>query len=319
MKIRLVAATFLCGLLIAGFNPMANRPQAEFSGKVEQNNVWIFTSFRGNGEDGLHLAYSRDGYKWTALKNDQSFLTPTLGTRLMRDPSIVQGPDGIFHMVWTTGWNDDGFGYADSKDLITWSEQHYLPVNRETKGAKNTWAPDAFYNQKSKRFLIVWATTVPGRFPETDNQDKYNHRLYYVTTRDFQKFTAPELFYNPGFNSIDGTLLKANGWYQLIFKDERPGQKNLRLAQAEKAEGPYGEPSAPISGDWVEGPSIAKIGDRWLLYFDHYHNPQYYGALESKDLKEWQDVSAKVSFPRGHRHGTVLRISEQALGKLLAL
>lgn len=57
----------------------------------------------------------------------------------------------------------------------------------------------------------------------------------------------------------------------------------------------------------------------WLLliYFDHYHNPQYYGALESKDFKQWQDLSTKVSFPKGHRHGPVLQISEQALGKLL--
>ncbi len=198
------------------------------------------------------------------------------------------------------------------------SEQNYLSVNGAVKDAKNTWAPDAFYDEKTKQFLIIWATTVPGRFPETDGQDKYNHRLYYVATKDFQKFTEPKLFYDPGFNSIDGTLLKANGKYHLIVKDERPGQKNLRIATAEKAEGPYSAPSAPISGDWVEGPSVMKTGDRWLIYFDHYHNPQYYGALESKDLKQWQDVSAKVSFPKGHRHGTVLPIRREVLVRLLA-
>ncbi|MCY3022742.1 MAG: hypothetical protein NTW87_27505, partial [Planctomycetota bacterium] len=59
--------------------------------------VLLFTSFRGNGEDGLHLAYSRDGYTWTALKNDRSFLKPAVGGKLMRDPSLLQGPDGTFH------------------------------------------------------------------------------------------------------------------------------------------------------------------------------------------------------------------------------
>jgi hypothetical protein len=33
---------------------------------------YLFTSFRGNGEDGLHLAWSRDGHKWAALGGDRS-------------------------------------------------------------------------------------------------------------------------------------------------------------------------------------------------------------------------------------------------------
>jgi len=34
----------------------------------------VFTSFRRNGDDGLHLAWSRDGYTWTPLKNDKPLL-----------------------------------------------------------------------------------------------------------------------------------------------------------------------------------------------------------------------------------------------------
>ncbi len=32
--------------------------------------VYIFSYFKGNGEDGLHPAYSNDGYNWTALRHD---------------------------------------------------------------------------------------------------------------------------------------------------------------------------------------------------------------------------------------------------------
>ncbi len=39
-----------------------------------QKNVYLFSYFKGNGEDGLHLAYSYDGYTWTALNGDASFL-----------------------------------------------------------------------------------------------------------------------------------------------------------------------------------------------------------------------------------------------------
>ena len=78
----------------------------------------LFTSFRKNGEDGLHLLWSRDGYEWKALKRDQSFLAPQIGGKLMRHPNIIQGPDGTFHLVWTTAWSRFGVGYASSRDLI---------------------------------------------------------------------------------------------------------------------------------------------------------------------------------------------------------
>ena len=43
---------------------------------------FLFTSFRGNGEDGLHLALSTNGYRWQALGGDRSFvrLNPSAAT-----------------------------------------------------------------------------------------------------------------------------------------------------------------------------------------------------------------------------------------------
>ncbi len=68
------------------------------------NTVYLFSYFNGNG-DGLHLAYSTDGLKWEALNHDSVYLKPRVGKdKLMRDPSIVQDDQGIFHMVWTSGW-----------------------------------------------------------------------------------------------------------------------------------------------------------------------------------------------------------------------
>ena len=69
---------------------------------------FLFTSFRGNGEDGLHLAWSTNGYYWQALQADRSFLKPEVGAyRIMRDPCLAEGPDGTFHLVWTSGWTAD--------------------------------------------------------------------------------------------------------------------------------------------------------------------------------------------------------------------
>jgi hypothetical protein len=85
---------------------------------TDQEVSYLFTSFRDNGQDGLHLVYSHDGLKWIALKNDQSFLTPQIGGKLMRDPCIIQGPDRVYHMVWTTSWTDKGVGVVADRDVI---------------------------------------------------------------------------------------------------------------------------------------------------------------------------------------------------------
>ncbi|MEP7319950.1 MAG: glycosyl hydrolase, partial [Panacibacter sp.] len=94
-----------------------------------EDSVLIFAYFKNNGEDGLHLAYSKDGYMYVALKNDSSFLKPTVSKdKLMRDPCIIKGADGLYHMVWTVSWNAKGIGYASSTDLVHWSTQLYIPV-----------------------------------------------------------------------------------------------------------------------------------------------------------------------------------------------
>jgi hypothetical protein len=45
---------------------------------------------------------------------------------------------------------------------------------------------------------------------------------------------------------------------------------------------------------------------RDYICFDHYADPDYYyGGIKTTDMKEWQDISQTLTFPRGIRHGTV--------------
>jgi len=296
---------------------------AATSGRTDARPWYLFTSFRGNGEDGLHLACSRDGYSWTELGGGKPFLAPKIGPKpLMRDPCIRRGPDGTFHMVWTTTWTTPVLiGYASSKDLVRWSEQKGIPVMEGEPDARNAWAPELFHDETGKQWLICWSTTIPGRFPETDKSGDggHNHRMYYKTTPDFQTFSKTRLFYDGGFNVIDGTILKAGRTYRLIVKDEtrNPVRKNLRIATGPTPEGPWSKASEPFTLSWVEGPSAIRIGQEYLVYFDHYANPHYYGAARSRDLVTWEDVSRKMAFPKGHRHGTVIEVPREVVERLL--
>jgi hypothetical protein len=285
---------------------------------------YLFSYFTGNGEDGLHFAASQDGLTWTALNEGRSYLTPAVGSRLMRDPSIARGPDGVFHMVWTTGWWDKGIGLAHSKDLREWSEQQFVPVMAHETDAQNCWAPEIFFDDERGRFLIYWASTIPGRFPGTDQKgeglsrgDRMNHRMYYVETKDFTSFSPAKLLYDDGFSVIDAFVVKATPKrYVMIMKDETvhpTPKKHLRVAEAQRPEGPYGPASDPISVDWVEGPSVLKVNDAWMVYYDEYTRKRY-GAIRSRDLKTWEAVP--VTFPDGTRHGTAFAVPGDIAARL---
>ncbi len=282
---------------------------------AQGDQVYMFSYFKDNGKDGLHLAYSRDGYKWEALNNDQSFLKPTAGNdKLMRDPCIIRGGDGYFHMVWTVSWNEKGIGYASSKDLVNWSNQQYIQL-MEQENALNCWAPEINYDAKKKRYMIYWATTIPSKFPKTDSSGdgKYNHRMYYVFTKDFKTFTKPEILYDKGFTVIDATIKQNGKRYIMFLKDETKTptpEKNLKIATSKFINKKYSVPSAPVTGNyWAEGPTVLKIGNEWIVYFDKYREHKY-GAATSTDLKQWKDISEKIVVPKGLRHGTVFTISQ---------
>jgi hypothetical protein len=287
---------------------------------AQQTKHYLFSYFIGNGEDGLHLAYTTDGYEWKPLKEGRSLLTPTAGKdKLMRDPSIIQGKDSLFHMVWTVSWGEKGIGYASSTDLMNWSEQQYIPVMEHEPDTKNCWAPELFYDDATKQFFIFWASTIPGRFAEGGNQ-KYNHRLYYVTTEDFKSFSKARLFYDHQFSVIDAAIIKEGKKYVMFLKDEtdKPNtpEKNIRIATSEKAEGPYSAPGKPITGNyWAEGPAPIRINGRWFVYFDKYTQHKY-GVIVSDDLQTWSDESDKLIMPQGIRHGTVFEVSEKVIKNL---
>ncbi len=69
----------------------------EKSSQPAAKDVYLFSYFMNNGQDGLYLAYSHDGLSWQTLNGNRPFLKPNVGGKLMRDPCVIQGPDKQFH------------------------------------------------------------------------------------------------------------------------------------------------------------------------------------------------------------------------------
>ncbi len=278
--------------------------------------AYLFTSFHEPANEGLRFLYSNDAYNWKDL--NKIVLKPTVGTqKIMRDPSIVQGPNGMFHLVWTCSWKGDrGFGYANSKDLINWSEQKFIPVLEKEPTTVNVWAPELFYDDEKNEFSIIWASTIPFRFAKGVEEEDNNHRMYVMTTKDFNSFSEPKLFLDPGFSVIDAVIVKkAAKDYVLVLKDNTRPNRNLKVAFSNQALGPYTGVSETFSPKLTEGPTVVKTGKDWLIYFDAYGDKKY-SAVKTSDFKTFKDVTSEIVIPEGHKHGTIIKVKKKVIKAL---
>jgi len=311
--------------------------------------VYLFSTFDGNAQDGLRFAFSYDGYYWSNIPG--VFLKPHVDGKIMRDPSITRGPDDTWHLVWTTAWRgNNGFGYAHSKDLVHWSEQKFIPVMAHEPTVCNVWAPELFFDAKEKQFIIAWASTIPGRFPDYLEPSTNNHRMYYTTTRDFNTFAPTKLFLDPDFSVIDCQILKTSGVrpssgaatpdntaaaqtsqtqtpenlaapedgrtpYVLLLKDNTRPQRNLRVAFGDTPLGPWRDISTNLTAQFTEGPCGLKIGADWLIYYEAYQG-HHYSALKTRDFKTFTDATSEMTFPPNLKHGTAFVATKKDLDYL---
>lgn len=280
-------------------------------------NLYMFTSFHEPATEGLRFLYSEDGIHWDSIAG--TWLKPVLGDSILRDPSMIVGKDSTFHLVWTISWRGNtGFGYASSKDLIHWSEQKRIPAMDSVASTVNVWAPEWFYDDVKDQYMIVYSSCVPDKNFEVGVEDvNNNHRLYYVTTKDFETFSGPKLLYDPGFSCIDATIVKRGEQdYVMVLKDNTRPNRNLKVAFAKDAEGPYTAASEPFTGFLVEGPSVEKLGNDYWIYFDDYQN-HIYGAVKTNDFQNFTNMTDSVTIPKGHKHGTIFQAPETVVQGLL--
>jgi len=297
---------------------------------IAQEKAYLFTYFDNTKQDaGLLLAYSLNGYSWTAVNDNQPLMIPTLGkNKLLRDPSICQAPDGTFHLVWTTGWSDQIIGHATSNDLIHWSEQQTIPVMQDFPSARNSWAPELFYDKNEKKYWILWASTVPDN-PNVKtegciSESNYNHRIYCTTTSDFKNFSKTRLYFNPDFNAIDAAVIQDPKTDVLIMtvKNEnlKPREKNIRITRSKRMDDGFPtDVSAPIHiQQYAEGPSplFLENGDL-IVFFDLYVQHKYAASVSHDHGKTWEDATDKIQMPQGMSHGTAIAVDKKIVDKLI--
>jgi beta-xylosidase len=315
---------------------------------------YAFSYFTGNSVQGenIYFAASRgnNALKWDELNDGQPKLTSTMGEMGLRDPFLIRSPEGDkFYLIATDlsiGRNGDwgraqrtGSRYLEvweSTDLVNWGQQRHVLVSPPTAG--NTWAPEAYWDETLRQYVVFWASPV---FSESDP----NHtgagsyqKMMYATTRDFVTFSEPRIWQDRGASRIDSTVIKDNGTYYRFTKDEGAGTTGCSDIIQEKSSS-LTAVDQPGKSSWafqtgcigknagtsaVEGPSIFKAnegdtsGSKYYLFVDEYGGRGYIPlGSDSLENPSWK-VPATYSLPRSPRHGTVIPVTQAELTRLRA-
>ncbi len=315
----------------------------------DQSVAWVMSYFGPNQDlpnDSLHLAFSTDGLKWTALNNGQPvYQAPTTingiaGSGHIRDPFILRKNDGKFVYIatdWTLAVNDSNYWrrpsgrifVADSDDLINFTNPRFLTL-ATTLGNNSTphaWAPEAYYDAARRKYAIVWSG------------DADRNRTYVSYTKDFVNLVNPnpEVLFDPGYDEIDATVVPYNGFNYLFYKDETGSGKDIQVAKSSGA-GLTAGSFTRISPNYLtrganqdrmqgtEGPLVIKIPgqQRWYIYADYYGNGGVFGCWTTDNLDadpaSWKKLTNGVDFrlPAGVRHANTVRVTQAQLDALKA-
>jgi hypothetical protein len=328
---------------LAAFILLLNTSIPVFAQVDTKKDVWMLTYFRQRyptrieiDKDGktievplpnpfsvekLHISLSNDGRHWTPINNNEP-----IWDQNMRDQFIRKGPDGLWRLIATGGGrnapNRREFGpscmYATSPDLINWKFESYLPLMKDVKNeagafVRNIWAPEYFYDEASKEYTLIWSSTF-------EDAGWKKSRLWYCKTTDWKNFTKARILFAPNYSVIDGTMIKHNGTYYLVHKEEEfsPAtgeRRGIRVATSKNLEGPYTVFDGPLNKGQIaptitEGPSVMPDPLKpkgWLLYYD-YPMADDYGISSSPDLFKWTIVK-DVSLPKDARHGSLSKLT----------
>lgn len=280
----------------------------------------------------LHYGYSRDGLKWYEL-NDNAPVADLLYP--LRDPFLDKGPDGIWRLVYTTPDVDSNgnnipnyyLGYAESTDLIHWTNQKRLDLMKNYRPANtvyNAWAPEWVYNDETGKYIIFWSSTLNASSPS-------NNKHYKATTTDWNTFSDASILFDPGVKTIDANMLRydKNGedFYYLFYKDESASPMKIKQTWASEPvnkieyEDPAHISDNYITPDYTEGPEAFKIigQNKWHLIYDYWSQGKY-GLKTTTNIEDptaWSAENSNARFPYKMRHAGVADLTESELWALI--
>lgn len=264
----------------------------------------------------LHLAVSRDGLDWTPLNQNNPVATPTAGMQGLRDPFILRKQDGTFTVLATDlkgrvfNLNNQYIHVWDSPDLRSFTGYRRVRLHDM---ATHSWAPTAFWDPTRGRYAVVYSA-----FNGTRDVFMVNY------TSDFVNMGAAQVFFDPGFNVLDGDVLVHNGAFYMAYKNLANG--NLYVSRSAT-----GQPNTFTTltggvrqGSAIEAPILVKANgaNTFWLWGDSFSpdNAVFY-AWRSTDINgnSWTVLNQRdYTAPISSKHAGILPITEAERAALVS-
>ncbi|MFE2023333.1 glycoside hydrolase family 43 protein [Streptomyces sp. NPDC059499] len=261
-----------------------------------------------NGNDyGLHLAVSTDSLNWMPLNQNAPVVTPTAGAGGLRDPFILRKQDGTFVVLATDlkgtdwGYNSQYIHVWDSADLRTFTNYRRPKLHDM---ATHSWAPEAFWDASRGQYALIYSSV-----------NSTGHSVIMVNyTTDFLTVSAPQVFFDPGYDVIDGDMaVGVNGVNYLFFKNSATG--GLTGARSTSLNPgsfvPFGN---SLAHGGTEAPTLVKslTSNTWYLWGDTYTPNGVLYAWRTNDLAagSWTPVDQRLyTHPLNAKHCTIAAIT----------
>jgi hypothetical protein len=261
----------------------------------------------------VHLAVSTDGLNWTPLNQNRPVADPTRGSGGLRDPFILRKQDGRF-VVLATDLNGTDWAYQsqylhvwDSADLRTFSNYRLLKVHSL---ATHAWAPEAVWDPARGQYAVVYSAVVGGR-----NVLMVNH------TTDFVTASSPQVFFDPGYDAIDGNFVTAGGVNYMYYKNNT-NSTLLGTRSSTFNPGSFSVFTGAIGpGRGVEAPQIVKsnTADTWYMWGDTWSPNGRFFCWQTNNLAtgSWSQLNDRAyTQPLNSKHLGITPITTAELSAL---
>jgi hypothetical protein len=269
-------------------------------------------SLNGSGNvNAVHLAVSSDALEWTPLNNNNAILTPTVGTRGIRDPFVTRLNNGTWVVMATdipVGGNfaapNPNLHIWTSPDLVNWSADRLLNVNWPNPNSY-TWAPSIFWDAGRGQYGITFSTVPSG----------YNRSVIMVVyTSNFTTVTTPVVFFDAGnADVIDSHVITGiNGMNYLYYKNQ--GTSSLVGARSSSlSPGSFTPYTGGTGSGCIEAPTLVKslTASTWWLWGDSYcPNSVFYAWQGDIVTGAWAPVNQqRYTAPLNAKHNSIHPIS----------
>ena len=202
---------------------------------------YLFAYFTGTSKEGqtIHLAVSKDGYNYTALRNNEPVIIPSKGVGNVRDPYIWYNEQDNYYYILATDldFTDGGGTYSNnsqsfiiwrSKDLVNWYDETFIDVSKmahligDTRNMSAVWAPQVLWDGSAYVVYFTLACNATSWFDIVylKTTDLMNPDAYYEFDYILGNSTGNGVCDRYGVIDADIIHNPGDGKYYLFYKTE---------------------------------------------------------------------------------------------------